>query len=164
MAIDPDQPLLLSVLDRLIDTDPEATRDPPPTRGQHLATLRAAIRRDLEELLNTRRRCLGWPEALGDIDKSVVGFGIPDFTGANMASEYEQYSFLREVERTIRLFEPRFKFVEVRRLGNTEEFDRTLSFRIYAEMYAEPAPETMTFESILDPLSRNFSVASTENA
>ena len=159
-----DQPLLLSVLDRLVDTNPELTRDPPPTRGQHLASLRAAIRRDLEELLNTRRRCLGWPDGLRELDRSMVGYGIPDFTGSNMGSENEQAAFLHEVERAIVRFEPRFKFVEVTRTANADEFDRTLRFRIYAEMYAEPAPEPMVFDSVLDPLSRNFSVASSERA
>jgi type VI secretion system protein ImpF len=164
MDLDKDQPLVLSLLDRLIDTHPELSRDPPFGRGQHLAVLRASIRRDLEELLNTRRRCIGWPDELRELDQSMVGYGIPDFTGSNMASENEQNAFLLDLERAIARFEPRFKFVEVSRLPNPDEFDRTLRFRIYAEMYAEPAPEPMMFESILDPLSRNFSVASTENA
>ncbi len=164
MDIDRDQPLVLSVLDRLIDTEPERTRDPPPARGQHMAMLRAAIRRDLEELLNTRRRCLGWPPELDELDQSMVGYGIPDFTGANMASEVEQEAFLRDVERAITRFEPRFKLVEVTRLPNQDEFDRTLRFRIYAEMYAEPAPEPMLFDSVLDPMSRNFAVASANGA
>ena len=164
MPIEQDQQLLLSVLDRLIDTDPEASRDPPPTRGQHMAMLRAAVRRDLEELLNTRRRCVGWPHSLDELDQSVVGYGIPDFTGANMSTDADQFAFLLEVERTIKRFEPRFKVVEVTRLGNRNDIERSLSFRIYAEMYAEPAPEPMTFDSVLDPLSRNFTVASADNA
>ncbi len=94
----------------------------------------------------------------------MVGYGIPDFTGTNMSSENEQNAFLLDLERAIARFEPRFKFVEVTWVPNADGFDRTLRFRIYAEMYAEPAPEPMLFESILDPLSRNFSVASTENA
>jgi type VI secretion system protein ImpF len=162
-VIDPDQPLVLSVLDRLIDAEPERTRDAPWARGQHMAMLRASVRRDLEELLNTRRRCLGWPEELQELPASMIGYGIPDFTGANMASESQQKAFLQEIERTIARFEPRFKYVEVRQTASTDDLDRTLRFRIYAEMYAEPAPEPMLFDSVLDPLSRNFSVASSEN-
>jgi type VI secretion system protein ImpF len=161
-VIDLDQPLLLSVLDRLIDAEPDRMRDPPLQRGENMAMLRAAVRRDLEELLNTRRRCLGWPEDLQELACSMIGYGIPDFTGANMASDTQQKAFLREIERTITRFEPRFKYVEVRQLAATDELDRTLRFRIYAEMYAEPAPEQMLFDSVLDPLSRNFSVASAE--
>jgi len=53
--VDLDQPLLPSVLDRLLDANPDLSRDPPKSRGQHLAELRQAVRRDLEALLNARR-------------------------------------------------------------------------------------------------------------
>ena len=159
-----DQPLLSSVLDRLIDTNPELSRDPPPTRGHHMAMLRASVRRDIEALLNTRRRCLGWPAGLSELERSTIGYGIPDFTGANMGAPAQQEAFLREVERTIARFEPRFKRVKVTPRAAVDELDRTLRFRIFAEMYAEPAPEPLVFDSVLDPSSRNFTVASADNA
>jgi len=48
-------PVTLSVLDRLIDQEPERKLEPPLTRSQSLRELKAALRRDLEWLLNTRR-------------------------------------------------------------------------------------------------------------
>jgi len=36
--------------------------------------------------------------------------------------------------------------------------DRSLRFHIDALMYAEPAPERVSFDSLLDPSSQSFSV------
>ena len=47
--------ITLSVLDRLIDREPELSQEPGMSRAQSIRILRAAVRRDLESLLNTRR-------------------------------------------------------------------------------------------------------------
>ena len=41
--------------------------------------------------------------------------------------------------------------------------DRTLRFRVEALMYAEPAPERVSFDSMLDPTSQSFSVVGAAN-
>ena len=43
-------------------------------------------------------------------------------------------------------------------LDNIDPEDRTLRFRIEALMYADPAPEPIVLDSVLEPVSRNFSV------
>ena len=53
-----------SLIDRLIDRDPRAGADPPTTRAQSIRQLKAALRRDLEWLLNTRRNPDAAAEAL----------------------------------------------------------------------------------------------------
>ncbi|MGE3647832.1 MAG: hypothetical protein AB7G10_05815, partial [Reyranellaceae bacterium] len=50
---------LLSLLDRLIDEDPENQVELPPTPTEALDRLREGVRRDVEALLNTRERCRG---------------------------------------------------------------------------------------------------------
>jgi type VI secretion system protein ImpF len=157
---DPDQPLLPSVLDRLIDDDPAARRDPPRTRGQNLAELRRAVGRDLEALLNTRQRCKSPPDDLTELEVSLVNYGIPDFTGANLATEEQRDAFRRAIEDAIRRLEPRFQQVAVTMLDNTEPLDRTLRFRIEALMHAEPLPEAMVFDSLMEPVTRSFAVTS----
>ncbi len=39
-----------------------------------------------------------------------------------------------------------------------QRLDRTLRFRIDALMYADPAPEPIVFDSVLDPASRQVAV------
>ena len=155
---DSDQPVLLSVLDRLLDPNPERERDHPSARGQAMHELRASVGRDLENLLNTRQRCLSFPSDLTELEQSTVNYGIPDFSGANFATPQGRQDFQKAIERTIRRFEPRFKTVKVSLLENLEPEDRTIRFRIEALMYAEPAPEQMIYDSHIDPVPRDFSV------
>jgi type VI secretion system protein ImpF len=160
---DLDQPLVLSLLDRLIDENPDLSRDPPKSRGQHLRELRDSVRRDLENLLNTRQRCLGWPEGCDELALSSVNYGIPDFTGADLASAERREAFRATIEDVIRQFEPRFVSVHVTMLDNSEPTDRTLRFRIEALIYADPAPEPLVFDSYLDPASRGVAVLGDRN-
>jgi type VI secretion system protein ImpF len=156
--IQADQPLVPSVLDRLLDDEPEVKREPGRSQHQVLRDMKQAVRRDLENLLNTRRRCLAWPVNLKELEKSLVNYGIPDFTGANMGSGQDREQFRRLLEIVIRNHEPRFKSVKVRLLDNAEPLDRTLRFRIDALLYADPAPEPVVFDSALEPGTGSFQV------
>lgn len=153
-----DQPLVPSVLDRLLDDEPELQREPPRSRNQVLRDLIQSVRRDLENLLNCRRRCLPWPEHLQELERSLVNYGIPDFTAANMGSARDREDFCRILQEVIRQYEPRFKTVKVLLLDNTETLDRTLRFRIDALLHADPAPEPVVFDSSVEPATGSFQV------
>lgn len=154
-----DQPLIPSVLDRLLDDEPHNTHETPKSRHQVLRELKQSVRRDLENLLNTRWRSIAWPPNLDELDLSLVNYGIPDFTGVNMAAPSERERLRQVIERIVRKFEPRFKTVKVKLLDNADNADRTLRFRIDALLHAEPAPEPVAFDSQLEPTSSDFSVA-----
>ena len=156
--VDPHKPLQPSLLDRLIDDEPDQQVESPRAGHQKLAELRASVRRDLENLLNTRRRCLSWPKELDQLGSSVPGYGIPDLTGENLSSENSRSAFLRTIEELIRTFEPRFKTVRVTTPEKIDPLDRTLHFRIDALMFADPFPQPVVFDSQLEPVSRSFEV------
>ena len=153
-----DQPLVPSILDRLIDENPENSREPIKLRNQVISELRQSIRRDLENLLNTRWRCESWSPELTELDRSLVRYGIPDISAANLSSEKGRWEFIRIVEETIQLFEPRFKSVHVKFVENLDYTDRTLRFRIDAMLYGHPAPEPIVFDSAVEPSTGEFSV------
>jgi type VI secretion system protein ImpF len=153
-----EQSLLPSVLDRLLDDEPGNQRETPKSRNQVLRELKNSVRRDLEQLLNTRWRCSSWPRDLDQLDLSLVNYGIPDFTGTNMSQPTEREQLRVTIEQIIRKFEPRFKSVRVNMLENSDAFDRTLRFRIDALLYAEPAPEPVVFDSQLEPSSATFQI------
>jgi type VI secretion system protein ImpF len=153
-----EQPLVPSLLDRLIDEDPSASRDPPKSRGQALRELKQSLRRDLENLLNTRWRCTAWPENMDELELSLVNYGIPDVTGANLGCAEHREKFRQVLEHVIRHFEPRFKSLGVEMLDNAESIDRTLRFRIDALMHAEPAPEPVVFDSAMQPATGNVEI------
>lgn len=153
-----DQPLVPSVLDRLLDDEPENRREAPKARHQVLRELRQCVGRDLEHLLNTRWPCLVWPPDLEQLEASLVTYGLPDFSGVTMSTADSRDQLRRIVEGVVRKFEPRFKTVRVTLLENSDVTDRTLRLRIEALLYAEPAPEPVVFDSQLEPVSGNFAV------
>jgi type VI secretion system protein ImpF len=75
-----------------------------------------------------------------------------------MSLPSERQELCRLIEEVIRRYEPRFKSVKVLLRENREDFDRTLRFRIDAVLYAEPAPEPVVFDSMLEPSSASFHV------
>lgn len=119
------------------------------------------LRRDLENLLNTRRRCKSWPANFDELELSLVNYGIPDMAAAALGSATGREQFRENCETLLRLFEPRFTKVAVEMLGNVEPLDRTLRFRINALLHAEPAPEPIVFDSALQPATGNVAVKGT---
>jgi type VI secretion system protein ImpF len=142
-----DQLLLPSVLDRLIDHDPQQSHEVPRSRNQLLRDLKQAVRRDLENLLNTRIRCIPFRSELSELKQSLVNYGIPDLTGLSLGGPKEREDFRRAVLSTIRQFEPRLKNLEVRIIDQADTIERTIRFHIEAVLLAEPAPEPIAFES-----------------
>lgn len=155
---DPGAPVQATVLDRMIDDDPDVRVEPPRNLRQSLRDLKASIRRDLENLLNTRLRCKPWPKGLDQLDRSLLSYGVPDLTGASLASANARRDFLRTIEAAIRRCEPRFKSVKLTFPDDGSSLERTLHFRIEALVAADPVPESVVFDSELEPLSRSFAL------
>jgi len=153
-----DTPLLPSVLDRLIDDAPEASRDPVRSEGQALRAIVQAVRRDLESLLNSRRRFKSWPAEFKELQQSSVGYGLPDVTGKDLSSSQGREEFRKSIEQVIRTYEPRFKTVHVQMLSNADEIDRTLRFRVDAVLRADPVPIEVIFDSQMEPSTGSFDV------
>jgi type VI secretion system protein ImpF len=144
------------MLDRLIHSEPKAAGGRTPAHT--LRDMKQSIRRDLENLLNTRWRCTSWPPNLNELGKSLIDYGIPDFSGSALGSSVNREEFRRIIERTIQRFEPRLKGVRVELVESGQSIDRMLRFRINATVQADPAPEQVVFDSALEPLTANFQV------
>ena len=143
------QPLVPSLLDRLISD----------RRGKkNLRHLRQFVALDLEDLLNTRCRCGLLPEEMGELETSLVNYGLPDFTGVKMSSAAERGTLRKLLEDTIRRYESRLSSVRVFVVENTGQSDRRMHFRIEATLNAKPAPEPVVFDSSLEPNTANFQV------
>lgn len=153
------QKLRPSILDRILDDSPEISqKDKQNSEKFNLNLLKNSVRRDLENLFNSRYRISDLPEELEEVDKSLVNYGLPDLATINMIDIEKRTDFCKHIEKTIRYFEPRFKSVHVKYMENSDYTDRTLRFRIEAILYAEPMPEKIIFDSILEPISRNVSI------
>src|SRR5262245_47997767 len=152
------QPLIPSLLDRLIDDDPGGPRQPPAPGYQLLRDLKQSVCRDLQNLLNTRTRFVSWGPHLTELDDSLLSYGLPDFNSVNLSSEADRLRFCRVIEGVIRQNEPRLLDVRVLPRTDGEPDDRVLRFRIEALLRVEPAPEQVAFDSLVRPATGNVEV------
>lgn len=155
---DPDLAVTPSVLDRLIDLDPNASSDPPASRSQSVRQLKASLRRDLEWLLNTRRNPDEVPETYQELFRSLYNFGLPDITSMGLNSPRDRQQLLRMVQQTIEIFEPRLLSVRVRALDDAGSGPRILHFQIEALLKMDPAPEQILFDTVLQLNSGEYKV------
>lgn len=147
-----------SVLERLIDRDPSGISEAPPTRAQSVRRLKSSLRRDLEWLLNTRRT----PEAVGrefrELEQSLFNYGVPDLTAINRESARDRARLSRIIEQTLAAFEPRLKKVKVIPLESMAGAQHVLRFQIEGLLDMDPAPEHISFDTVLQLTSGEYQV------
>ena len=151
---------MASILDRLLDDEPEVTREATPYRSQSVRGLRKSIARDLEALLNTRREALEDLAAeFTEVSRSLVAYGLPDLTSLSLQGPDDRARIRRALEETITTFEPRLDRVRVT-LEAPREHDRALRFRVDAWLKMEPAPEPVTFDAAVQLPTQEYTIQS----
>ena len=142
-----------SLLDRLVDDEPEKKTEPKDKRGISQAKLREAVLRDLNWLFNSSNLSTvqdldSYPEVIN----SVLNYGMPDFTGHTISGVD-----LPEIERLLRQaicdFEPRILHRSIKIKLNADEQQmnhNALSFDIEGELWAHPVPLHVYLKTELD--------------
>jgi type VI secretion system protein ImpF len=149
--IDPQQGLMPSILDRLIDPDTAGTE---AQRGYNLAQMMEAVREDLEELLNTRQTLTPLAKSKPRLHGSILGYGLPDLTSFSTTTPEQRKQITQVLEATVARFEPRLRDVHVSLLNTEDEKQPTLRFHIVARLAVEPAPE-VGFETVVESTGRH---------
>ncbi|NTV94552.1 MAG: type VI secretion system baseplate subunit TssE [Thiobacillus sp.] len=142
-----------SLLDRLIDNEPDKRTEVRDARSYSSSRLRESVLRDLNWLFNATQHDDAGLEDYPQVRRSVVNYGIPALSGRPAAALN-----LREVEQMLRRsiidFEPRLlaDTVRVKVETNEDRFTRhnVVSFRIEAQMWAQPYPLDLLLRTELD--------------
>ena len=153
----------LPLLDRLIDAEPTEQTDRALSTSAAMAVLRASVCSDLEELLNTRRRWRSWDPDLSELKHSLVAFGLPDFASGAFNDPRRREELRLHVEECIRNFEPRITNLRVSLVEATDRTSGTLRLRIDAMLRAEPAPEPIIFDTVVDLVAKTVTVSEEES-
>lgn len=148
----------VSVLDRLIDTDPTNPYEAPMSGTQSVRAVKMALRRDLEWLLNARRIAVEPPASLKELNRSAYVFGLPDLTAFSLSSGKDRARLLRVLQNTVRLFEPRLANVKIVPLEAAGLTRHTMAFRIDGLLIMDPAPEHVSFDTVLELSSGTYNV------
>ena len=151
-----EQGLLPSIIDRLIDPESGGTAW---RHGYGVDDMVDSVRRDLEELLNTRQSHTGLADGFSAVRGSVLAYGLPDLTSVNSITPQQRAEIGRIIEAAVARFEPRLRDVRAVMLDPGDGKDRSVKFRIDARLNVDPAPD-VAFETILELTSGHYSVQS----
>jgi type VI secretion system protein ImpF len=145
--------LMPSLKDRLLDPDSMGTRGLP---GYTLAQILESVREDLEELLNTRRSERVSEDQFPEVAKSIVTYGLPDFTSLGSSTPAKQEEIGRIIEKIIRLHEPRLRNVRAT-LVRARALELRVLFHIDAELRVDPSP-AVAFETVVELTTGHASI------
>lgn len=142
-----------SLLDRLTDDAPGDKAESREQRVFSQRQLRQSVLRDLGWLLNTAAF-----ESMEDLSsapfasRSVINYGIPALSGTNLSSLAEG-QLERKIKQAIVDFEPRIlaSSLSVNIITDQDQMSqKSLSFRIEGDLWAQPLPIHLFIRSDLD--------------
>lgn len=146
--------LLPSVFDRLADVSAGGLNS---DKWYDIKAMTDAIRRDLEDLLNTQQSIPHLGVDFPELAESVVGFGVPDPTTFPLDTPSGRRRLATALMNVINTFEPRLSDVRIELGSASGEKLRELKFRVVARLVVETAPQ-IVFESNLHVPSGQFSI------
>lgn len=142
-----------SVFDRLREH-----QEWPGTNAAALRMLKESIRRDLEELLNTRRTLTADLDGYKMARGSVLNYGLEDLNSLTPLSRVNAQESQRAVQRCIAEYEPRLVDVAVSVDDGSDLLRREIRLHIEATLPVHPSAETVSFDTTLDLTSGMYSI------
>jgi len=156
--------ITVSVLDRLIDLEPDNRMENPLSRSQSVRVLKNSVRRDLEWLLNSRRICELPDEGLKELNKSAYVYGLPDLSSLTMSWAGDRTRLVRQILATINLFEPRLTNVRLVLVETPDQAKKDVRLRIEALLRMDPVPEPVSFDTVIELKSGNCHLTGGDDA
>ena len=141
-----------SVLDRLTAVD-----DWPTTRAQSLRYFKETLKRDLEWLLNTRQPPISEISDYPLAKTSTINYGLPDISAMGLNSASDNRRLRQSIEACLKNYEPRLTDVRVT-LERGDTAERRIRFHIEGSMKLDPAPEEISFDTVLELSSGEYKV------
>ncbi|MFM0628585.1 type VI secretion system baseplate subunit TssE [Paraburkholderia xenovorans] len=143
-----------SLLERLTDHEPDATREVREHRSSSARSLRRSVIRDLGWLLNAQGIASSQDVArYPGVAESVLNFGFSDLAGKS-ASNVDVGRIERLMADAIRAFEPRILpgTLRVRAIqtGETSGQHNAIAFIVEGDLHAHPVPERLYLRTELD--------------
>lgn len=156
-------PVSQSLLDRLTD-DPDIRKDPRTfDRAKSVRALRESLLHDLEWLFNSRANHELPPDLL-EVNRSVYNFGLPDYSHLSLNNFGDRQRLQKQLELALNLFEPRLTGATVRLVETSFEAGRAIRFQVDGLLKMDPAPERISFDTVLDIPSGKYLIKGADSA
>lgn len=158
-----------SLLDRLIDEEPQHQKESLDARVLTRQQLRAAVLRDLSWLFNdTRQEPEPTSTRLDELKlwqqneharRSVLNYGVPAFSGVTLSS-MDHVTMERAITEAIRIFEPRIdpETLDVEVNVDYSSHHNTLQLVIRGQMWSQPVPLELLLSADVDVETGNTRV------
>lgn len=148
-----------SLLEKLLDDAPKSAHSGNVFKSISLDQYKESVAIDLEKLLNSRSAFSEDEiQAFPNCCKSLMTYGLRDFSAMSMASAPDRASICRSIEQAIARHEPRLHNVQVRLDIGTREA-RGLHFTIHGLLDVHPAREPVSFDALLQTSTLQYSIS-----
>ena len=134
------------LFDRLVDRDPRLGRELRPMRTLDRRGLKESVRRELELLFNTR--CPIPAHRLAGRERTVIDYGIPDFSTFSPRSHDDRARLAEAMRRAVEAYEPRLRQVHITIEPLAGE-ELMLAASLEAMMVYDTVPEPVSFVTVL---------------
>ena len=130
------------LFDRLVDLEGPEREEWRPLRVLQRNEVRESVCRELEKLFNTR--CPVSRIRLRERERTVIDYGLPDFSSQSASSGEDQTRLADEIREAISVYEPRLCEVSVSIEVDTRKENRLL-VKIAAVLVTESVREAVSF-------------------
>ncbi|HEY0544264.1 MAG TPA: type VI secretion system baseplate subunit TssE [Pyrinomonadaceae bacterium] len=141
------------LFERLVDTELHEKAESPPYRVLTRLALWKSVRAELGQLLNSR--CPVPLHLLGAEERTVINYGIPDFSSLSPESSDDRALIASIISQTITAFETRLRNVRVT-AEYVESNERKLHITVEADLVTDTVIEIRSypgFSSSVEPVS-----------
>ncbi|HEX9983250.1 MAG TPA: type VI secretion system baseplate subunit TssE [Thermoanaerobaculia bacterium] len=135
------------LFDRLVDRDPRLRHELRPMRTLDRRGLKESVRRELEQLFNTR--CPVPAHRLSARERSVIDYGIPDFSTFSARNLDDRLRIAEILRRAIETYEPRLADPRVH-ITSAPGDDLSLVASIEASLRTDSVAEPISFTTVLE--------------
>ncbi len=151
-----------SLLDRLIDYEPEKETEAANAYTLTNKQLKEIILRDLTWLLNTTQlQAVKDLEAFPEVQRSVVNYGVPDLAGRPF-SNIDAHKLEVQITLMIKYFEPRIipesLNITIHRESDARE-NNVIEFVIEGQIWCEPTPIEVLLKSQINLEDGNCTIS-----
>ncbi len=93
-----------------------------------------------------------------ELEKSLYNYGLTDVTTMSWVSHKDRVSLTKIIEQAVAHFEPRISRIKVVSLDSAQGSKHVLRFQIEGLLDMDPAPELITFDTVLQLSSGEYQV------
>jgi type VI secretion system protein ImpF len=101
------------------------------------------------------------PESCEELRNSLLFFGLPDIASISLQNPGDEVRLLRSLEKSIQMFEPRLSRPRVTSRDPYRSTQQAITFHVEAMLMVDPAPERISFDTVLEVTKGAYSVKET---